>query len=333
MDEARDVAMRSNPNSIPASYFDHSGRDDILSGGVKLIPIQTPKGSFRVWTRRVGNNPTIKVLLLHGGPGASSDFTAVFDSFFPAAGIEYYHYDQLGSFMSDQPSEPDLWELPRFVDEVEQVRRALGLNANNFYLWGQSWGGLLAMEYALAHQEHLKALIISNMVSSVPLYNDYATKVFESQMQPTVLAELKAFEAAEDYANPRYSELLTEHHYQHHVLRRPPAEWPDAIHQGFAHLNTDVYIPMQGPSELGCRGKLEHWDRSADLSQIQVPTLTIGATHDTMDPRHMEWMATQVQRGRYHHCANGSHCAQFDDAEIYFKGLIDFIQDVDADRF
>lgn len=316
--------------TVLASYFDSSGRADVLSGGVRMIPIETPKGTFKVWTRRVGNNPTIKVLLLHGGPGGSSDFMSVFDSFFPAAGIEYYHYDQLGSFMSDKPSEPELWELPRFVDEVEQVRVALGLDASNFYLWGQSWGGILAMEYALAHQMNLKALVISNMMSSVPAYNAYASNVFESQMDPAVLAELKDFEAAEDFANPRYTELLFEHHYRHHVLRMPPAEWPDAVQLAFAHLNTDVYIPMQGPSELGASGKLKLWDRSADLGQIRVPTLTIGATHDTMDPQHMEWMATQVQQGRYHHCPNGSHLSQFDDSEIYFQGLIGFLKEVDA---
>lgn len=318
---------------VPASYFDNSGRDDSLSGGVRMIPIGTPKGTFNVWTRRVGNNPTIKVLLLHGGPGGSSDFMSVFDSYLPAAGIEYYHYDQLGSFMSDKPDNPELWEIDRFVDEVEQVRVALGLDSSNFYLWGHSWGGLLAIEYALAHQENLKALVISNMVSSIPAYNAYAKKVFESQMDPEVLTELRTFEAARDYANPRYMELLLEHHYRHHVVRMPLDEWPDAVNLGFAHLNTDVYIPMQGPSELGASGKLENWDRSADLNEIRVPTLTIGATHDTMDPKHMEWMAGEVQRGRYHHCPNGSHAAQFDDAEIYFEGLIRFIKDVDAERF
>ena len=323
----------STTDSIPASYFDYSGRDDVLSGGVKMIPIETSKGTFNVWTRRVGNNPTIKVLLLHGGPGGSSDFMSVFDSYFPAAGIEYYHYDQLGSFMSDKPDEPDLWELPRFVEEVEQVRVALGLDSSNFFLWGQSWGGMLAMEYALKYQDNLKGLVISNMVASIPYYNEYADKVFKTQMDPDVLAELMAFEAEEDYHNPRYVELLVEHHYVHHVVRMPADEWPDAVNLGFAHLNTDVYIPMQGPSELGASGKLVNWDRTADLNQIRVPTLTIGAEYDTMDPKHMEWISTEVQSGRYHHCPNGGHAAQFDDSEIYFGGLIQFIKDVDAGRF
>src|SRR6478736_4470610 len=99
-----------------ASYYDNTGRTDVLSGGTRLIPIKTPKGTFNVWTKRVGNNPTIKVLLLHGGPGLTHEYLEAFDSFFPGAGIEYYYYDQLGSYYSDQPDKPELWELPRFVE-------------------------------------------------------------------------------------------------------------------------------------------------------------------------------------------------------------------------
>ena len=117
---------------METGYLDYSGHDDVLSGGVKLVPVHTPKGSFRVWTKRIGNNSTTKVLLLHGGPGATHEYFEAFDSYFPAAGIEYYYYDQLGSAYSDQPDEPELWELPRFVEEVEHVRQALGLDRSNF---------------------------------------------------------------------------------------------------------------------------------------------------------------------------------------------------------
>ena len=137
-----------SPGDSSVEYYDNSGRTDVLSGGVTMIPIETASATHRVWTKRVGNNPTIKVLLLHGGPGMSHEFFEVFDSFFPGAGIEYYYYDQLGSAYSDKPDDPELWTLPRFVDEVEQVRKALGLDASNFYLYGHSWGGILATEYA-----------------------------------------------------------------------------------------------------------------------------------------------------------------------------------------
>ena len=197
---------QSAPNST-ASYLDYSQRDDVLSGGVELIPITTPKGTFRVWTKRVGNNPRIKVLLLHGGPSVTHEYFEAFDSYLPAAGVEYYYYDQLGSFYSDQPKEPDLWDLPRFVEEVEQVRQALKLDKSNFYLLGHSWGGVLAMEYALKYQQNLKGLIISNMMASGPAYNEYANKVLMPAMDQKALAEIKALEAKKDYENPRYMAL------------------------------------------------------------------------------------------------------------------------------
>lgn len=307
-------------------------RGEVLTGGVRMIPIQTPRGTFRVWTKRVGNNPTQKVLLLHGGPGATHEYFEAFDSFFPQTGIEYIYYDQLGSYYSDQPDEPELWEVTRFVDEVEQVRQALGLDRSNFYLLGHSWGGVLAIEYALKYQQHIKGLIISNMMASIPAYNDYAQRVLMPAMDQKALAEIKAIEAAEDYGNPRYMELLLEHHYIFHLLRMPLSEWPDPVNRAFKHLNTKIYIPMQGPSELGASGKLALWDRTADLKRIRVPTLVIGARYDTMDPAHMRWMATEFPRGRFLFLPSGSHLSLYDDQAAYFRGLLEFIRNVEAGR-
>jgi proline iminopeptidase len=312
-----------------SNYFDNTGRSDTLSGGVRLIPIQTPKGTFNVWTKRIGNNPRIKVLLLHGGPGVTHEYFEAFDSYFPGAGIEYYYYDQLGSFYSDQPNEPSLWEVPRFVEEVEQVRQALGLNRDNFYLFGQSWGGILAIEYALKYQQNLKGLIVSNMMASIPKYNEYAQKVIMPAMDQKVLAEIQQLEATGKTDDPRYMALLIPNHYEKHLLRMPADQWPDPVNRALKHLNPAIYVPMQGPSELGASGKLEKWDRSADLSKIATPTLVIGAKYDTMDPEYMRWMSTQFPHGRFLYCPNGSHLAEYDDQKTYFKGLIDFIKDVD----
>jgi len=322
------------PHSIPSldAYFDNTGRDDVLSGGVQMIPIETPQGDFHVWTKRVGNNPGIKLLLLHGGPGATHEYFEAFDSFLPRAGIEYYYYDQLGSAYSDQPDAPELWDLARFVDEVEKVRRALRLDATNFYLLGQSWGGILALEYALHYQQHLKGLVISNMQPSVPAYNAYAHDVLMPAMDQKALAEILRLEAAGDYENPRYEELLVQYYYVDHVLRMPPGEWPDPVRRAFARINKKIYIPMQGPSEMGASGKLAAWDRTADLRKLTVPTLSIGARYDTMDPAQMEMLARNVQRGRYLYCPNGSHLAIYDDQPVYMEGIIQFLRDVEEGR-
>jgi proline iminopeptidase len=310
-----------------SGYLDNSGRDDVLSGGSRMIGIDTPAGRHQVWVKRIGNNPGLRVLLLHGGPGATHEYLEACDSYLPGAGIEYYYYDQLGSGFSDRPEDPSLWDLDRFVDEVEQVRQALGLGPDNFVLYGHSWGGILATEYALRHQEHLRAIVISNMMSSVPAYNAYAEQVLMPAMDSVALAEIKALEASGDIENPRYMELLNEQHYVHHVLRMPVEDWPDPAVRGFAHINPAIYVSMQGPSELGISAdaSLAHWDRSADLASIDVPALVIGARHDTMDPGHMEMMAGRLPQGRYLFCPDGSHMAMYDDQAVYFAGLVDFL--------
>jgi len=297
------------------------------TGGVTMIPIHTPRGDFRVWTKRFGNNPKIKVLLLHGGPGCTHEYFEAFESFLPQEGIEFIYYDQLGSAYADQPTDTSLWVLPRFVEEVEQVRVALGLDRDNFYLLGHSWGGILAMQYALQYQDHLKGLIISNMMASCPKYGEYAEQVLSKQMDPAVLAEIQALEAKGDFANPRYMALLMPNFYEKHILYRPTAEWPDAVNRTFAKLNQQVYVQMQGPSEFGIAGNLEKWDVSAELPKIKVPTLVIGATHDTMDPAYMQWMSTQLPNGRFLLCPDGGHMCMWDDQAHYFPGLVAFLRE------
>ncbi len=310
------------------SYLDNTGRDDILGGGARMIAVTTPSGPFRVWTKRVGNNPRVKLLLLHGGPAATHEYFEACDSFLPAAGVEYYYYDQLGSAYSDQPDDPDLWDVDRFVDEVEQVRQALHLDSDNLYLLGHSWGGILGIEYALRHQRHLKGLVISNMMSSIPAYNDYARTVLMPEMDQDVLTEIKHLEAIGDTETQRYMDLLTGHYVQH-VLRMPLEDWPEPATRSFSRINRSIYVPMQGPSELGASGKLASWDRTASLEHITVPTLVIGATHDTMDPAYMEMMAGRLPNGRFLLCPTGSHMSMYDDQTTYFRGLIDFIAGVE----
>lgn len=326
---------KSNPEvENHSSYFDYSNSDDQKTGGIKMIPITTPKGTFNVWTKRMGNNPRMRVLLLHGGPGGTHEFFENFDGYLPKEEIEYIYYDQLESYYSDKPNDSTLWTIEHFVDEVDQVRKALNLNKDNFYLLGQSWGGILAMEYALKHQDHLKGLIVSNMMASLPEYETYAQEVLGPQMPHEVFKEIKEMEAIEDFSNPRYTELVTQYYYTKHVLHLPLEEWPEFINRAFTHLNPNIYIYMQGYSEFGItkNASLKGWDVSKRLNELKIPTLMIGGKYDTMDPKYMEWMSTQVQNGRSV-TTNGAHCSQYDDPETYFSGLIKFIKDVNNNTF
>jgi proline iminopeptidase len=328
------VESSSNSNESEttiAEYYNY-GDTGVQSAGIKMIPITTPVGTFNVWTKRFGNNPRIKILLLHGGPAAGHEYMECFESFFPKEGFEFYEYDQLGAPYSDQPTDTSLWTISRYVEEVEQVRKAIKADSTNFYILGNSWGGILAMEYALKYQKNLRGMIVADMVASIPDYNKYADSVLAKQMDPKVFAEIKDIEKRKDFNNPRYEELLTPNFYQQHICRLNP--WPEPVVRCFTHLNgikvsKQIYVMMQGPSEFGASGRLERWDIKNRLKDIYVPTLMVGAKWDTMDPKAMEEQSKMVQHGSYLYCPNGSHMCMWDDQKIFMDGVIKFIKEVD----
>ncbi len=318
-----------NRQPTTSNYYNYG--DSIEAAGVKMIPIKTPVGDFKVWTKRFGNNPKIKILLLHGGPAMTHEYLECFETFFQRESFEFYEYDQLGSYYSDQPKDSSLWTTERFVEEVEQVRKAIGADSSNFYVLGNSWGGILAMEYALKYQQNMKGLLVSNMVASAPEYGKYADEVLAKQMKPEILAEIRSLEAKKEFSNPRYMELLIPNFYHEHICKL--TEWPDALNRSLKHANGEIYTMMQGPSEFGISGRLAKWDIKNRLKEIKVPTLMIGAKYDTMDPKEMEAQSKLVQKGKYLYCPNGTHLAMWDDQKIYMNGVIQFIKDIDAGSF
>lgn len=313
--------------SHPSDYFDID-TTVVQTGGSRMIPVKTAKGTLNVWTKRIGNNPRIKVLLLSGGPGIPHDYLEPFESYFPAEDIEFYYYDELGNGYADKPADSTRYTIPAAVEELEQVREALHLDKENFFLYGHSWGGILAMEYALKYQQHLKGLIISNMSSSAREFNRYVKEELTKSIPPAVLDTINALTAKNDFANPKYMKLVTEHFYAQFICRLP--EWPEPLNRAFSKLNQPYYLSMQGPSEFGITGNLRNWDISAHLKEIAVPTLTIGARYDEMDPAHMKWMSTQVQHGSYLYCDKGSHLSIYDQQPYYMQGIIRFIKEIDS---
>jgi proline iminopeptidase len=326
--EKQDPSLVAGKVSV-GDYFNYNDTG-VQSAGIKMIPVHTPIGDFKVWTKRFGNNPSIKVLLLHGGPAMTHEYMECFESFFPKEGFEFYEYDQLGSYYSDQPKDSSLWTVDRFVEEVEQVRTALGMTKDNFFLLGNSWGGLLGMEYALKYQHNLKGLIVANMQASIPRYEAY-NKVLRSKMRRGFVDSVNMFEARGNYQEPVYQEMIFREYYSKHLCRLP--EWPEPLIRTFKHVNSEVYVMMQGPSEFKVGGRLLTWDRWNHLKNISVPTLMVGGKFDTMDPEDMRKQSEMVQRGRFLLCPAGSHLSMWDDQQVFMNGVINFIRDVDEGNF
>ena len=308
-----------------SDYF-ASDTTQVQTGGVRMVPVNTPVGVYSVWTKRIGKNSKIKVLLLAGGPGFPHDYLEAFESFFPKEGIEFYYYDELGSGNSDKPVDSTRFSVERAVEEVEQVRLALGLGKDNLYIFGHSWGGLLAMEYALKYQQHVKGLIVSNMCASGKEFNRYIQEVLVKQIPASALDSINLLAARNDYANPRYTALVTEHFYARFVCRIPVNNWPEPVTRALGKSNQPYYLSMQGPSEFGIIGSLKTWDISGRLAQIKVPALMIGARYDEIDPRHMQWMSKQIVNGKFLYCATGSHLSMYDQQQFYMNGIIGFLK-------
>jgi proline iminopeptidase len=292
----------------------------IQVAGIRMLPVMD--GKYKVWTKRLGQGP-LKVLLLHGGPGFSHEYLEAMESFLPQAGIEMYYYDQLGCNNSDQPDDPSLWTVDRYVDEVEAVRAGLGLD--NFVLYGHSWGGILGIEYALKYQQHLRGLVLSNMAAGMKAFLKHVV-TWKQLLGPKDRATLEALEAKQDFDSPEYGRIMMEELYPRMICRTHP--WPEPVSRVFRHVNEKIYVQMQGKSEFLVTGSLASWERWDRLHEIKVKTLTIGARYDEMDPKDMQKMASLMPNAQYAYCPNGSHLCMWDDQAVYFNHLLKFLRSV-----
>jgi proline iminopeptidase len=182
----------------------------------------------------------------------------------------------------------------------------------------------------LKYQDHMKGLIVANMVASIPDYEKF-NSVLRDQMRKSLVDSLIDYEAKGMYKDSVYQSLVFSEYYTQHLCRLP--EWPDPVLRAFKHVNDEIYVMMQGPSEFKTGGRLIKWDIKDRLKEIKIPTLMVGAKFDTMDPAMMEEQSRKVQRGRYLYCPNGSHLAMWDDQKIFMDGVIRFIRDVNTGSF
>lgn len=297
-----------------------SGRaDGVRTGGSRSIRID---GKYNVWVKQVGTG-SIPVLTLHGGPGVPHYYFECMEDFLPQAGIRFWYYDQLGCGFSDQPEDTSLWTLERFREEVEQVRAALGLD--QFILFGQSWGGMLAIEYALKYPQYLSGLVISNMTASIPSYVSYVGQL-RAALPADIRATLDKYEPRGQYDAPEYQDAMLRGVYNRHICRLDP--WPEPVARAFAHLAAPVYNTIQGPNEFVVTGTMKSWDRWKDLPKLKMPTLLIVGRYDEMNPADIQKMGTLIPNAKVTICEKGSHLSMWDDQETYFAALIPWLKSV-----
>jgi proline iminopeptidase len=301
-----------------------------LRQGTKIITLDN---GYHLWTNTQGEG-NIHLLALHGGPGGNHEYweDAADQLAKQGLNVQVTMYDQLGSLYSDQPdySNPAIAKkyltYEYFLDEVDEVRRKLGLD--NIYLIGQSWGGLLVQEYAVKYGQHLKGAIISSMVDEIDDYVKHINELREKTLSPDAVAFMKKCEAANDYSNPKYQQYIQVMN-ENYIDRKQPSR--------LYHLKDiggdAVYHAFQGDNEFVITGKLKDWHFRNQLKNIKVPTLITYGGHESMPIPTGKKMAELIPNAKFVVTPGGGHHHMVDNPDVYYKHLADFIRQVENGTF
>lgn len=289
-----------------------------------------PSHGYKTWYRSVGDGETpckFPLLLLHGGPGCPSDYLESVEAM-AGTGRRVIRYDQLGCGNSDHPHKPEMYTVKLYVEELDDIRKALGLE--RIHLLGQSWGGMLAMEYAVTQPRGLESLIISDSPASMRQWVAEANRL-RGELPPDVQANLLKHEQAGTTEDPEYVEA-TVVFYARHVCRVVP--FPDAVMRSFEKLQADpdVYHTMNGPSEFHVIGTLKDWDIRPRLGEIRVPTLIISGRYDEATPLIAETVHKGICGSEWVLFEESSHLPNAEEPARFMAVVADFLARVECRR-
>jgi len=259
------------------------------------------------------------LLLVNGGPGLPCDYLRDSHSHLADKGFRVATWDQLGTGRSDRPDDPGLWTIERYAQEMEQVRLSLG--ADKVHVLGQSWGGFLAIEHAVAYPHGIASLVLSNTVADVPHLLAEQERLRAALGQETVTMMLRR-EAQGTTDHPEYKAAVDILNWRHvHRLEAIPAP----LQRSMAGVNTDIYVHMWGANEFQCVGNLKGWTRLGDLRMISAPVLIIVGEHDELTPTCALRMHRELPSSRLELIPNASHSSCFEEPERYFNALEAFL--------
>ena len=274
---------------------------------------------YQIVTYSYGSGDNV-LLLLNGGPGLPCDYLRDPHIQLVESGYRVVAFDQLGCGLSDKPEDPSLWNIDRYVEEVESVRKQIKLE--NFHLLGQSWGGWLSIEYALAYPDDIRSLILANTCGDLPHLTQELNRMREALGSETV-AMMLHHEALGQFDHPEYMAAITILNYRH--VCRIKGEWPASLMASLNDWNMGPYGTMQGPNEFLYIGNLKDWNRIPQMHKLTMPTLIITGTHDEIGPACAIRMHTALPNSQVVVLPNSSHVPFYEEPDDYFRALGKFL--------
>lgn len=304
-----------------------------VSGHDWEVSVQEGFVSFRglnVWYRIVGDREgpgRLPLICLHGGPGATHDYFAPLENLVHT-GRRVILYDQLGWGNSEHVNDPSLWNVDLFVEEVGVVCRALGLE--RVHVLGHSWGGMLAMEYALRQPNGLASLILADTTASVPQMIAETSRLI-SELPSEVQQAIQKHESQGTTDSPEYEAacwLFSSRHAGGHIQPKP--QW---VEEAFEKLDdNEVYLKMWGPSEFCATGLLRDWDITDRLAEIRVPTLVLAGRFDEATPALAETIHRGIPGSERVIFEESAHFPHIEETERYLEVVSDFLGRVETLR-
>ena len=264
-------------------------------------------------------NPEV-LFLLNGGPGLPCDYLREPLLRMVKGGYRVVAYDQLGCGKSDRPTDPALWTIARYVEEVEAVREALG--QGKVHLLGHSWGGWLGIEYALTHPEALKTVILEDTAADIP-HLVLELERLRAALGPETVAMMQRHEAEDTLNHPEYQAAVTILNYRH-VCRL--AEWPAPVKRSLDDWNMGPYKTIQGPNEFLYVGNLKDWNRVPELHRIKAPVMITTGQHDELTPACAMRMKLAIPGSELHVFPNSSHMPFYEEPAAYYPVLTAFLE-------
>ncbi|MFA6582892.1 MAG: proline iminopeptidase-family hydrolase [Elusimicrobiaceae bacterium] len=282
---------------------------------------------YKVWYKIVGEKEEpgkLPVICLHGGPGTNHIYLKPLEAL-AATGRRVIFYDQLGGGNSDHPNRPELCTIPVFVEELGELRKQLGIEKAHIY--GQSWGGMLAMEYEFTKPQGVASLILSDSLASTDSWMREARRL-RSELPADLQATLKRHEDAGTTDSPEYQEGMMVY-YKRHICRLEP--WPDFLNRSLAEFGKapEVYLTMWGPSEFFVTGTLKNWDIRGRLGEIDVPTLILSGRYDESTPLVSGELHNGIRGSRWVMFEKSAHMPHVEETELYMKTLGNFLSEVE----
>ncbi len=282
---------------------------------------------FRTWYESFGEDEgsRLPLVVLHGGPGATHQYLEPLSAL-ADFGRRVIFYDQIGCGRSDRPDDPAFYTVQTFVDELDAVRAQLRLE--RVHVLGQSWGGMLAMEYALRRPAGLESIVVANSPASMTFWISEANRL-RAELPSGVEETLRLHEEAGTTSDPAYTNAV-EVFYRRHVCRVDP--WPDCFERTATALSTDAYVYnlMNGPSEFHCIGTLKDWDITDRLHEIAVPTLLLSGRFDEATPAIVGAIHERIAGSEWIVFEHSSHTPHLEEPAAFNAAVRGFLAGVEA---